>query len=81
MAAEPTSDNIGFWELDLEREPLPVPESVQPLIHTAGIVDIGIFEEQKDVRISVNEVDIRHGGKYHCSSTLCFHLHSAKMIM
>ena len=67
------SDVVAFWELDLEEKGrlAPVPSLVQPCIRTAGIVDIGIFGEQQDIRKPVEVVDVGPGGKYHrsyCSS-------------
>lgn len=69
MTTQQASEEVAFWELDLENEgqPVPVSHSVQPCIRTSGIVDIGIFEDQEDVRIPVNEVDVKPGGKYHGS--------------
>lgn len=70
MPTQPASEEVAFWELDLENEgqPVPVSHSVQPCIRTSGIVDIGIFEDQEDVRIPVNEADVKPGGKYHGSN-------------
>lgn len=66
MTTQSASEQVAFWELDLENEGQPV-HSVQPCIRTSGIVDIGIFEEPQDIRIPVNEADVKPGGKYHCS--------------
>lgn len=49
-----------------------VPPSAQPCICTSGIVDIGIFEEQQDIRMPVKEADVRPGGKYHSILKLFF---------
>ncbi|OQU98653.1 hypothetical protein CLAIMM_04405 [Cladophialophora immunda] len=74
MTTQPVLDSIAFWELDVEdeRQSVPLPDSVQPLIRTSGTVDIGIFDEQKDVRTPVNEADARPGGKYHSIVKLFF---------
>ncbi|EXV04914.1 peptidase S1 domain protein [Metarhizium robertsii] len=62
-----SADTVAFWDLDVgtERQAAPVSDSVQPLIHTSGTVDIGIFDEQKDIRTPVNEADAKPGGKYY----------------
>lgn len=68
MTTQPVADTVAFWDLDVgtERQAAPVSDSVQPLIHTSGTVDIGIFDEQKDIRTPVNEADAKPGGKYYC---------------
>ncbi|KFG87125.1 hypothetical protein MANI_113080 [Metarhizium anisopliae] len=67
MTTQPVADTVAFWDLDVgtERQAAPVSDSVQPLIHTSGTVDIGIFDEQKDIRTPVNEADAKPGGKYY----------------
>ena len=68
MTMQSASEKAAFWELDLENEkqPVPLPLSVQPCICTSEIVDIGILEEQQDLQMPIKEADIRPGGKYHC---------------
>ncbi|KAI5863267.1 ATP synthase F1 [Durotheca rogersii] len=71
---EPGYEKVAFWELDLEAEgrPAPAPHSVQPCIHTSGVVDIGIFQEPKDIRVPAQEVDRGPGGKYYSILKLFF---------
>jgi V8-like Glu-specific endopeptidase len=66
----PASEKVAFWELSLEDRSSP--HSVQPSIHTSGNVDIGIFDEQRDIRTPVQEADLQPSGKYRCVLKLFF---------
>ncbi|MCJ1483308.1 hypothetical protein MMC06_003475 [Schaereria dolodes] len=81
MTMQSASEKAAFWELDLENEkqPVPLPLSVQPCICTSEIVDIGILEEQQDLQMPIKEADIRPGGKYHSILKLFFWFEASEL--
>ncbi|KAI0441903.1 ATP synthase F1 [Xylaria telfairii] len=65
--AQTVADKVAFWELEPDdaAQTSVVPQLVEPCIRSSGMTDIGIFPEEKDVRVRVDKADLQPGGKYY----------------